>query len=89
MDDVDFDRLMEIQRMTATRIRQEFEVDNKVKILTIMTDLSPGNKKIQVEAVIVEADTQGLTESEVIATLDALKVDGLVIEPETGYIQLT
>ncbi|MBC8500638.1 MAG: hypothetical protein ISS25_00810 [Nanoarchaeota archaeon] len=89
MDDFDFDRLMEIQRMTASRIRQESEVDNKIKILDILNELTATKgKKIQVEEVIIEAGTQGLAESEVTATLDALKEDGMVIEPETGFVQL-
>lgn len=89
MDDSDFDRLMEIQRMTASSIRQESEVDNKIKILDIMNTLTASKgKKIQVEAVILEADNQGLAEAEVVATLDALKDDGVISEPEIGYIQL-
>lgn len=89
MDDSDFDRLMEIQRMTASSIRQESEVDNKIKILNILTDMTTSKgKKIQVEEVIIEAGAQGLAEAEVMATLDALKVDGMVKEPEIGYVQL-
>ncbi|MBC8494949.1 hypothetical protein H8D36_02235 [archaeon] len=90
MDDFDFDKLMEIQRMTASRIRQESEVDNKIKILDILNDLTtrPG-KKIQVEAVILEGAAQGLAESEVLATLDALTSDGMLIKPDIGYVQLS
>lgn len=90
MDDFDFDRLMEIQRMTASRIRQESEVDNKIKILDIINDLTTTKgKKVQVEGLIIEAGVEGLAESEVITTIDALKSDGLIKEPESGYIQLT
>ena len=90
MDDFDFDRLMEIQRMTASRIRQESEVDNKIKILDIINDLTTTKgKKVQVEGLIIEAGIEGLAESEVITTIDALKSDGLIKEPESGYIQLT
>ncbi|NQU98048.1 hypothetical protein HQ533_01150 [Candidatus Woesearchaeota archaeon] len=90
MDDSDFDRLMEIQRMTASSIRQESEVDNKIKILDILNEFTASKgKKILVEAVIIEAGIQGLAESEVMTTLDALKSDGTVKEPEPGYVQLT
>ncbi|MBU1201747.1 MAG: hypothetical protein KJ583_00925 [Nanoarchaeota archaeon] len=85
----DFDRLMEIQRSMASRIRLESEVDNKIKILDILNSLSgPKGKKIQVEEVIIEAGIQGLSEAEVIATIDSLKRDRLVREPEIGFIQL-
>ena len=85
----DFERLMEIQRMTATRIRQESEVDNKIKVLDILNDLTATKgKKIQVEEVIIEAGIQGLGESEVMAVLDSLKSDGMIREPEVGYVQL-
>ncbi len=85
----DFDRLMEIQRRTASRIRQETEVDNKIKILDIMNNLSAlKGKKVQVEAIILEAGMQGMSEDDTIATLDSLKRDRLVIEPEVGYVKL-
>jgi len=85
----DFDRLMEIQRSMASIIRLESEVDNKIKILDILNSLSgPKGKKIQVEEVIIEAGIQGLSEAEVIATIDSLKRDRLVREPEIGFIQL-
>ncbi len=89
MDDTDFDRLMQIQRMTASRIRQESEVDNKIKILDIITSLTSFKKpKVQIEEVIIEANVQGLAEAEVMATIDELKKDHLVREPEPGYISL-
>lgn len=73
----------------ASRIRLESEVDNKIKILDILNSLSgPKGKKIQVEEVIIEAGIQGLSEAEVIATIDSLKRDRLVREPEIGFIQL-
>jgi len=86
----DFDRLMEIQRKTASSIRLESEVDNKIKILDILNSLSgPKGKKIQVEEVILEAGVQGLSESEVLNTIDSLKRDRLIKEPDVGYIQFT
>ncbi|MBU0471746.1 MAG: hypothetical protein KKF89_02545 [Nanoarchaeota archaeon] len=90
MDEFDFDRLMEIQRMTASSIRRESEVDNKIKILDILNELTATKgKKVQVEEVIIEAGVQGLGESEVLSTLDSLKADGILKEPEIGYVQLT
>jgi DNA replicative helicase MCM subunit Mcm2 (Cdc46/Mcm family) len=90
MDDFDFDKLMDIQRMTASRIRQESEVDDKIKVLDIINEITAvKGKKVLVEEVIIEAGLQGLAESEVMRTIDALKADGLLKEPETGYVQLT
>ncbi len=86
----DFDKLMEIQRFTASRIRHEAEVDNKIIVLNILSDLSSTKgPKVQIEELMIEASAQGLTESDVTNTIDALKKDDLVIEPEQGYVQLT
>jgi DNA replicative helicase MCM subunit Mcm2 (Cdc46/Mcm family) len=90
LDANEFDELLKIQRMMATRIVEETSVDNKIKLLDIINDLvTPANKKVQVEQVIIEAETQGLTESEVMRLLDELKKDHLIVEPETGFIQKT
>jgi len=84
----DFDRLIEIQRMTASKIRQEAEVDNKVKLLGILSDLASSKRRIQVEEVIIEAGMQGMSEGAVMSTLNALKLDRLLSEPEPGIIKL-
>jgi|FLOH01.1.fsa_nt_gi DNA replicative helicase MCM subunit Mcm2 (Cdc46/Mcm family) len=90
MDDSEFDRLMEIQRMTASSIRQESEVDNKIKVLDVLNELTATKgKKVQVEEVIIECGMVGLSEAEVMITLDTLKADGMLMFPESGYVQLT
>jgi|TARA_B100000315_G_C14367414_1_gene491310 DNA replicative helicase MCM subunit Mcm2 (Cdc46/Mcm family) len=85
----DFDRLMEIQKLTADRIKRESEVDNKIKILDILNELviSKG-KKMQVEELIIEASIRGLSEAEVMDSLNSLKRDGLVKELDMGFVQL-
>ena len=85
----DFDRLMEIQRMTASNIRQESEVDNKIKVLEILADLSVSNKRIQIEEIIIEAGIRGLTESEVMNTLKQLESDRIIKRYSDGYIEMT
>ena len=84
----EFDRLMEIQRFTALKIRQEAEVDNKIIVLNIVTDLSSRRGKVQVEEIIIEAEAQGLIEIDVMSTINTLKKDGLLREPEEGYVEL-
>ncbi len=86
----DFDRLIEIQRMTASSLRLENEVDNKIKLLDIISNLTAGKGggRIPMEAVIIEADMEGVSESQVNSTISALKRDRLVSEPEPGFIRL-
>ncbi len=85
----DFDRLMEIQRFTASRIRQEAEVDNKIKVLEIISDLADKRGRVQIEAIIIEAYAQGLSESEVLSIIDSIKKDGVLKEVEQGFVQLS
>lgn len=85
----DFDRLMEIQRQTASMIRRESEVDDKIKVLDIISELGRKKKKVQIEAIIIEAYEQGLSEDEVLRVIDELESDGMIKQPEMGYLQMT
>jgi DNA replicative helicase MCM subunit Mcm2 (Cdc46/Mcm family) len=56
--------------------------------MSIINDLvTDRNKKVQKEAVLVEAEMQGMNESEVNRVLAILKADHMIIEPEPGYIK--
>ncbi|RME53025.1 hypothetical protein D6783_03115 [Candidatus Woesearchaeota archaeon] len=85
----DFDELMRIQRLMASRIAQEVDTDNTIKLLSIIRDLSPTGKKIPKESVILEARAQGMLDTEVLRLLDQLKRDDMITEPEQGYVQPT
>ncbi len=88
MDETDFNELLRIQRMMASRIIQETSVDNKIKLLDLINKLvTDKNKKIQKEVLLFEARSEGFSENEVERLLDELKEDHLIVEPELGYIK--
>ncbi len=87
LDDTDFDDVMRLQRRLASTMMNEFEMDSKIKLLTVFDNLVGSKKKVQTEKVLIEAEHQGMAETEVLATLDKLKKDGLLYEPQPGYLQ--
>nr|MCK4930201.1 hypothetical protein [Nanoarchaeota archaeon] len=88
MDEADFEDLMRIQRLMAGRIASETETESKIKLMSIINDLvTDKNKKIHKEAMLVEAEAQGMTEAEVTRVLKSLKDDHFIIEPEEGFIK--
>ena len=88
MDEADFEDLMRIQRMMASRIASETETESKIKLMSIINDLvTDKNKKIHKEAMLVEAEAQGMTEAEVTRVLKSLKDDHFIIEPTEGFIK--
>ncbi len=89
MNPNDFEELLRVQRMMASKIAEERSYDVKIKLLEIIQSLnSARNKKIQIENILVEAQMEGLSESEILRLLDELKKDRLISEPEEGYIKL-
>lgn len=88
MDESDFEDLMRIQRLMASRIASESETDSKIKLMSIINDMvTDKNKKISKEALLVEAEAQGMTEAEVDRVIKALKDDHFIIESEEGFIK--
>lgn len=88
MDQNDFNDLLRIQRMMASRIIQETTVDNKIKLLDLINKLiTDRNRKVQTETIILEAQMEGFTEDETIRLIDELIGDHLIMEPEPGYIK--
>ena len=88
MDEADFEDLMRIQRMMARRVASETETESKIKLMTIINDMvTDKNKKVHKEAVLLEAQAQGMTEAEVEKDLKALKDDDMITEPEEGFIK--
>jgi len=78
---------MRLQRMMASRIVEEQDMDNKIKLMNIINELVTGPKQhVQKEAVLVEADLQGLPERETLRLLEELKKDNFIIEKD-GYIK--
>ncbi|HHE36240.1 MAG TPA: hypothetical protein ENL16_00310 [Candidatus Woesearchaeota archaeon] len=88
MNEADFEELMRIQRLMASRVASETETESKIKLMSIINDLvTDKNKKVHKEAVIVEAQAQGMTEAEIERLLGTLKEDHMIEEPEPGFIR--
>jgi len=88
MDQSDFDDLMRSQNTLLRSVAAESETDSKIRVMDIINDLvTDRNRKVQKEAVLVEAETRGLAESETDRIIDLLKIDGMIIEPEPGYVK--
>jgi len=88
MDQNEFNELLKIQRMMASRIIQETTVDNKIKLLDLINKLvSDHNRKVQKETIIIEAKYEGFSEEETLRLIEELINDNLILEPEIGYVK--
>jgi DNA replicative helicase MCM subunit Mcm2 (Cdc46/Mcm family) len=87
LDGSEFDELMRMQRQMASSIVNDFEIDNKVKILNIIEEVAGKKKKVQTEKILQEAEAQGMMESDALSILEKLKKEGMVFEPQPGYLQ--
>lgn len=87
LDEKDFDDVMRLQKQLQSSMIDEFELDSKIKILTIYDEVAGGKKKVQTEKLLIEAENQGMSELEIMSTIEKLKKDGLIFEPQPGYLQ--
>jgi DNA replicative helicase MCM subunit Mcm2 (Cdc46/Mcm family) len=87
LDDVEFDEVMRLQKQLASSMMNDFELDSKIKILTIFDEVAGLKKKVQTEKLLVEAEHQGMSEVEILSVIEKLKKDGLLFEPQPGYLQ--
>jgi DNA replicative helicase MCM subunit Mcm2 (Cdc46/Mcm family) len=87
LDGTEFDEVMRLQRQMATSMINDFELDSKIKVLTIFEEVSGKKKIAQTEKLLVEAEHQGMTEVEITATIEKLKGDRILFEPKPGYLQ--
>ncbi len=86
MREEDFQEIMRVQQMMSRRLMQEQQDNRKIDIINIVNELTDGGKKrTQVEAVIIEARANDITESQVIKLLDELVTDH-VIKLNNGMI---
>ncbi|MBU1198633.1 MAG: hypothetical protein KKF46_04350 [Nanoarchaeota archaeon] len=87
MDEAEFEELMRIQRMTLRTVTNESETDDKIKLMNIINDLvTDKNKKIQKESILLEAQVEGMAETEIERILGLLKSDRFIREIEDGFI---
>ncbi|MBN2459355.1 hypothetical protein JXB28_03660 [Candidatus Woesearchaeota archaeon] len=88
MDEEEFEELMRRQRMALRAVANESETDSKIKLMDIINNLvTDRNKKVHKEAVLIEAQLEGMSESEVERVLIMLKEDHMIMEPEPGFIK--
>jgi DNA replicative helicase MCM subunit Mcm2 (Cdc46/Mcm family) len=86
MDQSEFDDLMKIQRMMLSKVADESATESKLKLMDIINELVGNkNKRVQKESVILEAQSEGMMESEIERNFLALKKDGM-IKDQGGYI---
>ena len=89
MNPNDFDDLLRIQRMMASKLMEENTVDSKIKMMDLLREMSGSkNKKLQVEEVIIEAGAQGFSESETLRVLEELLKDKFIMSPEDGFVKI-
>lgn len=87
LDDTEFEDVMKLQRHMASSMMNDFEMDTKIKLLIIFDEVVGKKKKIQTEQLLIEAEHQGMAEMEITATIEKLKRDGILFEPQPGYLQ--
>ena len=88
MNEDDFQEIIRVQQLMSQRLLQEHKTDNKIDLLNLIQELSEnGKKRVQVEALLIEAQLANMTEREAINLLDELERDQLITRPKTGWIQ--
>jgi len=88
MDEFDFEDIMRQQRMLLNSVAQESETDLKIKLMSLVNSMTTSkSKKIQKEALMIEAQLEGMSEAEVDRMIDQLKKDHMITEDEDGNIR--
>jgi DNA replicative helicase MCM subunit Mcm2 (Cdc46/Mcm family) len=87
LDEKEFDDVMRLQRQLSSSVIDEFELDSKIKVLALIDEVAGTKKKIHTEKLLIEAANQGISEFEVMSTIEKLKKDNLIFEPQPGYLQ--
>jgi len=88
MDQADFDDLIRRQNMMLRSVADESETDSKIKLMDIINNMvTDRNKKVHKEAILIEAQIEGMSESEADRVMDMLKLDHMIVEPEPGFIR--
>jgi DNA replicative helicase MCM subunit Mcm2 (Cdc46/Mcm family) len=88
MNQDDFSEILRIQQQMSQRIMQEQRTDRKIDLLNIVNDLTDGGRKrVQSEAVLLEAAASGISEQEALSLLSELEGDHVVRRPEPGFLE--
>jgi Mg-chelatase subunit ChlI len=90
MNPNDFDDLLRIQRMMASKIMEESTVDSKIAMMDLLREMAGSkNRRLQVEEIVIEGRARGIGESETIRTLEELLKDKFITSPEDGFVKLS
>lgn len=85
---MEFDNLMEYQKMIRKNLRTEQTTDRKIDLLSIINQLTSGPKNIvQVEQIIIEATSRGFTAEETRNIVDNLIEENIIFESSPGLIK--
>ena len=77
----------QIQRNIALRLTRESAMDQTIDVMSIIQTLIPDKAgRISTEAILIEAQYKGLTESQVDATLLELNRQGMIALGD-GYVR--
>lgn len=87
LDGTEFDDVMRLQKQLASSMLDDFELDSKIKVLTVFDELVGSKKKTHTEKLLIELEHRGMSELEALSVIDKLKKDGLLFEPQPGYLQ--
>lgn len=85
---MDFNKLMEYQKLLQGNIRKEQQIDRKIELLTIINHLTMGPKNIvQKEQIMVEAESRGFSEQETLDLLRKLQEENIIFESSPEYFK--
>ena len=87
LDEKEFDDVMRLQKQLSSSVIDEFELDSKIKVLSIFDEVAGTKKRVQTEKLLIEAENQGMSDFEAMSTIEKLKKDNLIFEPQPGYLQ--
>ncbi|MFW6230615.1 MAG: hypothetical protein ACOC32_01175 [Nanoarchaeota archaeon] len=83
----DFDEILRIQRMINESTRKELQDDRVSDLMALINSIIPFEKKIQIEEIFYAALEKGYTEKEIRDVLNSYIRDGILFQPQVGYIQ--
>jgi DNA replicative helicase MCM subunit Mcm2 (Cdc46/Mcm family) len=88
LDETGFEDLMKLQRQLAGEIVNEVEIENKIKVISIIDSLTTSKRrKVQIESILIEAQHQGLSERQIVTLIEELQDDGIIAKSDPGYVQ--
>ena len=85
MDEQAFQDLLRYQALLSRQVVQEAKTDRKIKLMSVLNTLLAKKNKVQTAAVLHEAESLGLSESDTYQLLDEL-VEDRIIKEKDSYV---